>query len=57
VEKQGNVCTTTLEKEMVTLFTNILKFLYYEHMMGSSTQHFYDVVVIAERIEYPFVAY
>jgi hypothetical protein len=57
VEKQGNVCTTTLEKEMVTLFTNILKFLYYEHMMGSSTQHFYDVVVIAERIEYPLVEY
>jgi hypothetical protein len=57
VEKQCNACTTTLEKEMVTLFTNILKFLYYEHMMGSSTQHFYDVVVIAERIEYPLVEY
>ena len=57
MEKQGNVCTTTLEKEMVTLFTNTLKFSYYEHMMGSSTQHFYDVVVIAERIEYPLVEY
>ena len=36
---------------MVTLFTNTFKSLSYEHLMGSSTQIFYDVVVAAERIE------
>jgi len=27
-----------LDKEMVTLFTNMLKALYYDYMIGSSTQ-------------------
>ncbi|XP_034899372.1 uncharacterized protein [Populus alba] len=36
---------------MVTLFANTFKAPYYEHLMGSSAQHFYDVVRIAERIE------
>jgi hypothetical protein len=36
---------------MVTLFTNTLKDLYYEHVMSSSTQQFTDVVVVTERIE------
>ena len=40
-----------LDKEMVTLFANTLKDLYYEHVMGSSAQQFTDVVVVAERIE------
>ena len=35
---------------MVTLFTDTFKSLYYEHLKGSFTQHFYDIV-IAERIE------
>ena len=39
------------ETEMVTLFANTFKEPYYEHLMGSSAQHFYDVVCIAERIE------
>ena len=40
-----------IETEMVTLFANIFKAPYYEHLMGSSAQHFYDAVLIAERIE------
>jgi hypothetical protein len=40
-----------IETEMVTLFANTFKAPYYEHLMGSSAQHFYDVVRIAERIE------
>ena len=37
---------------MVTLFTNTLKELYYEHVMGSSAHQFIDVVVIVERIKH-----
>jgi hypothetical protein len=40
-----------VETEMVTLFANTFKAPYYEHLMGSSSQHFYDAVRIAERIE------
>ncbi|XP_011015726.1 PREDICTED: uncharacterized protein LOC105119299, partial [Populus euphratica] len=40
-----------IETEMVTLFANTFKAPYYEHLMGSSSQHFYDVVRIAKRIE------
>jgi len=36
---------------MATLFVNTFKTPYYEHLMGSSSQHFYDVVRIAERTE------
>jgi hypothetical protein len=43
---------------MVTLFVNTLKGPYYEHVMGSSTQWFTNVVVVAEgfkeyRVEEP----
>jgi len=40
-----------LEKKMVTLFINIFKAPYYKHLMGSSAQHFNDVIVIAKRIK------
>jgi hypothetical protein len=40
-----------IETEMVTLFANTFKAPYYEHLMGNSSQHFYDVVRVAERIE------
>jgi len=40
-----------IKTEMVTLFANTFKAPYYEHLMGSLSQHFYDVVRIAERIE------
>jgi hypothetical protein len=40
-----------LEKEMVTLFANTFKSLYNEHLMGSSAQYFYDIVVIVEIIK------
>jgi hypothetical protein len=36
-----------LEKEMVTLFANTFKSPYYEYLMVSSAQHFYDVMVIS----------
>ena len=40
-----------LDREMVTLFANMLKAPFYEHVMGSSAQQFTDAVVVAERIE------
>jgi hypothetical protein len=40
-----------IKTEMVTLFANTFKALYYEHLMGSSSQHFYDAVRITKRIE------
>ena len=46
-----NVQPPLIETEMMTLFANAFRAPYYEHLMGSSTQHFYDVVRIAERIE------
>jgi len=36
---------------MVTLFANTFKSLYNEHLMGSSAQYFYDIVVIVEIIK------
>jgi hypothetical protein len=36
---------------MATLFVKTLKTLYYEHMMGSSTQQFSNVMAIAKRIK------
>jgi hypothetical protein len=40
-----------LEKEIVTLFANTFKSLYYEHLIGSSAQYFYDDVIITKRIK------
>ena len=33
------------------LFSNTFQSPYYEHLMGSSTQHFHEVMRIVERIE------
>ena len=46
-----HVLPPLIETEMVTLFANTFKAPYYEHLMGSSSQHFYDAVRITERIE------
>jgi len=40
-----------LDKEMVTLFANTLKVLYYEHVMSCSAQQFIGTVATAEHIE------
>ncbi|XP_011016157.1 PREDICTED: uncharacterized protein LOC105119688 [Populus euphratica] len=40
-----------LEKEMISLFSNNFKALYFEYLVRSSAQHFTDLVVIAERIK------
>jgi hypothetical protein len=40
-----------LEKEMISLFSNSFKALYYEYLVRSSAQCFTDLVVITERIE------
>ena len=40
-----------LGKKMTTIFANMLKVLYYEHMMGCSAQQFTNVVVVADHIE------
>jgi hypothetical protein len=49
--KAMHVQPPLLEKEMVTLFANTFKALYYKHLMGSSAQHFNDAIVIAKRIK------
>jgi len=36
---------------MISLFSNTFKALYFEYLVRSSTQHFTNLVVIAERIE------
>jgi hypothetical protein len=50
-ESAAQVHPPLSNKEMVTLFADTLKAPYYEHVMGSSTQQFTDVVVVCERIE------
>jgi hypothetical protein len=50
-ESAAQVHPPLSDKEMVTLFADTLKAPYYEHVMGSSTQQFTDVVVVCERIE------
>jgi hypothetical protein len=49
--KATHVQLPLLEKEMVSLFANTFKSPCYEHLMGSSTEYFYDDVIIAKRIE------
>ena len=46
-----NIFLHLIKKKMVTLFANTFRAPYYEHLMGSSAQHFYDAVWIAKRIE------
>jgi hypothetical protein len=36
---------------MVILLANTFQSLYYEHLIESSSQHFYEAVRIAERIQ------
>jgi hypothetical protein len=50
-EAAAQVNPSLLEKEMINLFVNTFKALYFEYLVGSSAQHFTDLVVIAERIE------
>jgi hypothetical protein len=50
-DEATHVQPSLIETKMVTLFANTFKAPYYQHLMGSSSQHFYDVVRVAERIE------
>jgi hypothetical protein len=50
-DKATHIQPSLIETEMVTLFTNTFRAPYYEHLMSGSSQHFYDVVHVAERIE------
>jgi hypothetical protein len=50
-EVTAQVNPLKLEKEMISLFSNTFKAPYFEYLVGSSAQHFTDLVVIAERIE------
>lgn len=40
-----------LGREMITLFSNIFKILYFKYLVRSSTQHFTGIVIVAKRIE------
>jgi hypothetical protein len=50
-DKATYVQPSLIDTEMVMLFANTFQSPYYEHLIGSSAQHFYEVVRIAERIE------
>jgi len=50
-DKATHVQLPLMDTEMVMLFTNTFQSSYYEHLMGSSAQHFHEVVRIAERIQ------
>jgi len=50
-EAAAQVNPSLLENEMINLFVNTFKAPYFEYLVGSSAQHFTDLVVIAERIE------
>lgn len=50
-DEATHVQSPLMEIKMVTLFANPFKAPYYEHLIGSSSQHFYDVVCITERTE------
>ncbi|XP_011036369.1 PREDICTED: uncharacterized protein LOC105133905 [Populus euphratica] len=50
-EVAAQVNPSMLEKEMIALFSNTFKALYFEYLARSSAQHFSDLVVIAEGIE------
>jgi hypothetical protein len=50
-DKATYVQPPLIDTEMVMLFANTFQSPYYEHLIGSSTQHFHEVVRIAERIE------
>jgi len=39
------------DKEMVTMFMDALQSPFYEHMLGSVSSNFSDVVIVGERIE------
>jgi len=40
------------DKEIVTMFMSMLKSPFYEHMLGSVSSNFADIVIIGERIEF-----
>jgi len=40
-----------LEKKMTNLFTNTFKMSYSEFLIGSASQHFINLVIVAKRIE------
>jgi hypothetical protein len=50
-EVAAQVNPPMLEKKMISLFSNTFEALYFEYLVRSSTQHFTDLIVIAERIE------
>lgn len=40
-----------LEKEMASLFTDTFKMSYSEFLIGSASQHFIDLVIVAKMIK------
>jgi len=40
-----------LEKEIIGIFSNTFKALYFEYLVGSSAQYFSDLVVIVKKIK------
>jgi hypothetical protein len=50
-EVAAQVNPPMLEKKMISLFSNTFEAPYFEYLVRSSTQHFTDLIVIAEKIE------
>ena len=40
------------DKEMTSMFMNILRAQFYDQMIGNTTTNFCEIIVIGERIEY-----
>jgi hypothetical protein len=36
---------------MANLFSNTFKALYFKHLVGTTTQHFINIVIVVERIK------
>lgn len=50
-KKAAQESSLLLEKVIINLFSNTLKALYLEHLVGIMTQPFTDMVLVAERIK------
>lgn len=50
-EKAIQVDPLLLEKEIINLFSNTFKAFFFHHLVGSPTQHFMDIIIVAEWLE------
>lgn len=49
-EKVAQVESPLLKKEMTNLFSNMFKAPFFDYLVSAPTQHFTDIMIMAERI-------